>query len=195
MHRILWVFLPLLLLACMPTQNPRVVQLEQVPDFGSADNPEVVDFCEDNEDSVLCDGSNIALVGATSEEYVNLDEFTTQNKPILMYFHASWCPPCTFVTPIVAGVEVDYKEDVIVLWINSDETADKATSYLAGYKEDFPNIGENLFVEGYATASPAFGVVGLPTIVLLDSLGNEVYRHVGVPSEDVLRDQVTRQNR
>ena len=76
------------------------------------------------------------------------------DRLLLIDFHAPWCGACRKLeetTLVDSGVQAALEEFVFVK-IDTDE---------------HPEIGKH------------FGVLGLPTIVALDSSGDERYRHVG----------------
>lgn len=73
--------------------------------------------------------------------------------PMLLDFYADWCGPCKRLAPILEAMEEDYKDRVEFRRINVDDNQDLAA---------------------------AFGVESIPTLVYLNSEGNEVTRTVGL---------------
>ncbi len=75
----------------------------------------------------------------------------------LIDFYADWCGPCIAMKPFVEQIEKDYKEKVIVKKINVDESAEEATKY---------------------------GVVSLPTFIILDEDGKVLAKRLGASPKD-----------
>lgn len=91
-----------------------------------------------------------------------------KQKPILVFFTGSdWCGPCKML-----------EED----FFRTDEFMKLADNSLVLYEADFPRRtdiitpqqkSQNFKLQG------KFGVRGYPTIIFLDSKGNEIGRHTG----------------
>lgn len=73
--------------------------------------------------------------------------------PMLLDFYADWCGPCKRLAPIVETMEKDYNDRVEFRRINIDENQELAA---------------------------AFGIESIPTLVYLNSEGQEVNRTVGL---------------
>ena len=88
----------------------------------------------------------------------NFKEFQNSDQPVLLDFYASWCGPCRMVSPIVDQI-AEENDDVVVGKINVDEE---------------PELAQ------------AFGVVSIPTLVVLKN-GAEADRRVGAaPKAQIL---------
>jgi len=92
-----------------------------------------------------------------------LSEARASGKLLFLDFQAAWCGACKIMenTTFADGNVKETLTKYLFLKIDADED-DEATEY--------------------------FGVVGLPTLVVLDASGNEKYRHVGpisVPDLDL----------
>ncbi len=79
--------------------------------------------------------------------------------PMLLDFYADWCGPCKRLAPIVEALEEDYKDRVEFRRINVDDDQELAA---------------------------AFGVESIPTLVYLNSEGQEVNRTVGLVDVTVI---------
>ncbi|MBP3605127.1 MAG: thioredoxin [Clostridia bacterium] len=80
---------------------------------------------------------------------------------VLVDFYADWCGPCRMMAPILEAVAAE-REDLKVAKVNVDESAALASR---------------------------FGVMSIPTLVLLDG-GEEVKRIVGARPKDALLDEL-----
>ncbi len=86
----------------------------------------------------------------------SFDEAVKEGR-VLVDFYADWCGPCRMMAPILEAVCLE-REDLKVAKVNVDESAELAAR---------------------------FGVMSIPTLVLLDS-GDEVKRIVGARPKDAL---------
>ena len=75
-----------------------------------------------------------------------------KNKKILVDFYANWCGPCRKLSPIMEEIELEMKDKVKFVKINTDENIDTAKNYQ---------------------------ISGLPTLLLFKN-GNPVDRMVGL---------------
>jgi thioredoxin 1 len=56
-------------------------------------------------------------------------EVINSNKPVLVDFWATWCVPCSKVTPIVEELAKEYEETVKFVKVDVDQNKDLATKY------------------------------------------------------------------
>ncbi len=135
------------------------------------------------------DGSS--STGNTPVEHVSLDQLPKEiqdqwrGKVVMADFWATWCGPCRASSPNVQKLADQFKDDpgVLIVGIHADDSNGTPEAYFKEHHYTYSLIpkGESL---GYA-----FGVHALPTFVILDATGHEVYRHLGLMNETV-RDQV-----
>ena len=88
---------------------------------------------------------------------VSFDEKVSSNaRPVLVDFWASWCAPCRMLSPTIDQIAEDYDGKVTVGKINIDEE---------------PELAQR------------FGVMSIPTLILFKE-GNVVSKSVGVVGKD-----------
>jgi thioredoxin 1 len=85
------------------------------------------------------------------------------SKPVFIDFFAEWCGPCHMVAPIVEKLAKEYEGKVVVMKVDTDKLN---------------------------TIAAAFGIMSIPTIVILKN-GEEVGQKMsGVKPEQVYRQAI-----
>ncbi|MFA0086038.1 protein disulfide oxidoreductase [Vibrio sp. 10N.261.51.F12] len=100
-----------------------------------------------------------SLAGQTLQgEWIDVLEESKQ-APVIVYFWATWCPACKFVTPTVDWFNGPYK---VVGVSATSGPAERVEKFMAGKETDFPNLndpkGEILH---------RWGITATPTIVII----------------------------
>lgn len=99
-----------------------------------------------------------------------------QGQPVLLNLWATWCAPCVVEMPMLDDLADNLGADVRVLTVSQDlQGADKVAPFFARMK--FRNLQPWLDPEN--TFGFAVGGGVLPTTVLYDAQGQEVWRVVG----------------
>ncbi|MEP6793314.1 MAG: thioredoxin [Saprospiraceae bacterium] len=86
------------------------------------------------------------------------------DKPTLVDFHAVWCGPCKMQEPILKSAHTKFADRVSFLKVDIDKNPNAAASYQ---------------------------IKGVPTLILFKN-GEIKWRHSGVVSEQVLKQELTR---
>ena len=114
---------------------------------------------------------------------VNGETFSLQQrweqKPVLLYFWATWCPYCKKATPAVTALHNDYGDSIDVLGVNVaiNDTQEKMHAYLHDYAMDFP-----VMFDESAELTSEFLVNGTPVFVVLSQHGEILYRSHRYPA-------------
>ena len=87
-------------------------------------------------------------------------DIQSSQKPILVDFWASWCFPCTMLTPVLEKIAVEFQEKINFAKANLDEVP---------------------------IAAQKFGVDKIPTVILLKE-GKPISGFVGVRSESIIKE-------
>lgn len=68
----------------------------------------------------------ILTIGSKFEREVKEKQFqemvvdTSKNTPVLVDFYADWCPPCQYLTPLLAEMAEEYQGAFLLAKINTD---------------------------------------------------------------------------
>ena len=84
----------------------------------------------------------------------------SRNKPVLMYFYASWCLPCHIMTPIMEELAIEFEEDFVLAKVYLDGNP------LAASIRSEKTIPALVFYRDGQKASEIFGVPPLPENVV-----------------------------
>jgi thiol-disulfide isomerase/thioredoxin/outer membrane lipoprotein-sorting protein len=107
-------------------------------------------------------------LSSTDGKVVSLRSF--QGKPLLLDFWATWCGPCIESMPSVKQL---YNEaavhGLVLVSIDEDDDATKATEFLSENKESWPNFHDD------GEIARVFPNEGIPHFVLIDSTGKVVF--------------------
>lgn len=57
------------------------------------------------------------------------EEVLKSDIPVLVDFYATWCGPCSMLSPVLAEIASEYEGKVKVGKVNTDEEADLAMKY------------------------------------------------------------------
>lgn len=84
---------------------------------------------------------------------------TSKGEPVIVYFWATWCAACKFVTPTINWFDNHYQVIGVSLNSGSDE---RVKRYMAAKEYDFMNIND---LRG--EISRQWGIAVTPTIVII----------------------------
>ena len=104
---------------------------------------------------------------------LNLKE--QKGKVVVLDFWATWCGPCVREMPLVAKVADAYREKGVSLYcLNQREDSDTIRDFLKDKEFEVTVV-----LDSDGDAGTAYGVQGIPTLVLVDKAGVVQSVHVG----------------
>jgi len=98
------------------------------------------------------------MLNLTDENFEK--EISNTQKPVLVDFFASWCPPCSILTPILENLEKEYGGEVVFVKVNVDIAPQ---------------------------TSQKFGINPIPTVILLKD-GKPIDGFVGLRPEPAIKE-------
>ncbi len=110
---------------------------------------------------------------------VRLSKFK-DDRPVLLYFWATWCPYCISIKPDVARLreKIGAKEmEILAINVGGGDTLEKLKRYQEGHPVPWP-----VLYDGNGKVARSFQVQGIPMFVLVDKAGKVVYRGNNLPA-------------
>ena len=99
---------------------------------------------------------------------VTLSEYLGK-QPVLLFFWTTWCPYCRKELKMLNEKYAQLTSDGIeIMAINVGERLYKVEKFIKSYRLDY-----KILLDQYATVADAFGILGVPTYILIDKKGNQ----------------------
>jgi len=114
------------------------------------------------------EGPDFRLESAGGES-VSLSQFVGR-KPVLLVFWATWCPYCNAAVPGINDLQSRLSDRIQILAIDLKESREKVAAFMKAKGVAYP-----VLFDGNGSVARQYGVVGIPTFVLLDRKGRIVY--------------------
>jgi thiol-disulfide isomerase/thioredoxin len=116
---------------------------------------------------------------------VHLESF--KGKVILVNFWATWCGPCRAEIPALVELQDQYKDDLVILGLSVDDTAEKLLPYAAEFKMNYPVLVGN----GREDVQEAFGpLFGIPVSVIIGRDGVVAKKHSGIATKEQIEREI-----
>jgi thiol-disulfide isomerase/thioredoxin len=111
----------------------------------------------------------------------NVDLASFKGKIVLINFWATWCGPCRAEIPSLVELQDKYRNDLTILGVSIDDTADKLKPYAAEFKMNYPVLVGN----GHQDMQDAFGpLFGIPVSVIVGRDGRIAKKHSGIATKE-----------
>ncbi|MGD8254604.1 MAG: TlpA disulfide reductase family protein [Syntrophobacterales bacterium] len=103
---------------------------------------------------------------------VHLDKLA-EDKPLLLYFWATWCKPCHKTQPKIANLAKKYEDKVKVVGINVGglDSLKDIKKYRSRHR-----ITYTMLIDRDDEAVKAYSVAAIPVVILLDETGKILFR-------------------
>ena len=103
-----------------------------------------------------------------SRKEISLSDY--EGKSVILFFWTTWCPHCRR-TLIIFNTEYKNMQalDIELLAINIKESKELVENYIKRYSIDFP-----MLLDFDAMLASTYGIVGVPTIILVSKEGKIV---------------------
>ncbi|WP_343668999.1 TlpA disulfide reductase family protein [Chitinophaga sp.] len=111
----------------------------------------------------------------------NAVSLNKSNKYLLLNFWASWCGPCLAEIPFYQGLVKEFPKDKLeVIGINTDRSIVDCVKAVSEKSMNWQQVfdGDKKIVNGY-------GIIVLPTTILIDDKGIIIYRKEGVDTTNL----------
>lgn len=109
---------------------------------------------------------------------VKLSDF--KGKPLVLWFWTTWCPYCRHAASELNNIYPELKlSGIELIGINVDEHREKIIKFLKSYPMDFKVLQDR-----DADCAFLFGVIGVPTYVLIDRNGKLQFKQNYFPGEE-----------
>ena len=120
-------------------------------------------------------GHPLPSFSATTLAGETFSSASLRGRPVIVNVWASWCPPCVDEHPVLLATSATHPDDLFMVGIVYQDTADGARTFLARYGEGgWPNL---LDADGQIAID--LGVTGPPETFFVDADGIVRARHVG----------------
>ena len=117
---------------------------------------------------------------------VRLESF--KGKFILINFWATWCGPCRIEIPHLIELQRQYGDDLVVLGVSIDDTAEKLKPYATAMKVNYPLLVGN----GRQDFQDAYGPFwGIPVTVFVARDGLIHKKHSGIATKEQFEHEIT----
>jgi peroxiredoxin len=99
--------------------------------------------------------------------------------PVLLVFWATWCPECKAAIPEINALATGpFAETLQIFGLDFRESREKVAQAVKSRGIRYP-----VLLDERGQAARAYGIVGIPTYVLIDRRGNVAYRGHVLPGE------------
>jgi len=110
-----------------------------------------------------------------------------KGKVILLNFWATWCAPCRVEIPYLIELQKQYGDDLVVLGVSVDDTAEKLKPYASEMQINYPLLiaaGRQEFQDAYG---PFYGI---PVTVFVGRDGIVHKKHSGIASKEQFEHEI-----
>ena len=107
------------------------------------------------------------------------------DKPVVLNFWASWCPPCKAEMPSFEKLYNQYGNDVNFVMVSVDDTMSDAKSFLTQYRYTFP-----AYLDAYNEGYYEYSVKSIPRSYFITTKNEIFISHLSYISVDQLEENI-----
>lgn len=101
-------------------------------------------------------------------------------RPTMLFFWATWCPSCKQQIPELAALRQSHGDKVNIIALSVDEKVEALEKYLEKSPMDLPVYW------GDQALARKFRVEAIPTLVIFDKTGKQIFGQAGVYPQSML---------
>jgi thiol-disulfide isomerase/thioredoxin len=116
---------------------------------------------------------------------VRLDSFA--GKVLIINFWATWCGPCKAEIPDLVALQEKYKDDLVVLGISVDDTAEQIRPYAEEYAVNYRMLVGDKRDDVQEALGP---LVAVPVSVIVDRDGHIAKKHTGMATKEQFETEI-----
>ena len=121
--------------------------------------------------------TNFTLLDLENKEFSLSD---IKGKPIILFFWTTWCPHCRKELKLLNALHAELLQNgVELVAINVEETADKVQRFIGSYP-----LSYRVLLDTDTKVAQAFGILGVPTYILINKEGRIVFEHNYFPQKE-----------
>lgn len=138
-------------------------------------------LCAEADDGDIAPDFSIVLSNGKS---VSLSSYAKSGKAVLLHFWATWCPPCREELPYINSAEKRLRvsgSSLAVLCVCVNDKEENRAAFMEKYGYTFTGG-----MDPKGAVASLYGVVGIPTSVLIAEDGKIKRAHTGRMSERML---------
>jgi len=121
--------------------------------------------------------TNFTLLDLEHKEFSLSD---LKGKPVILFFWTSWCPYCRRELRLLNSLKGEFLQDgVELVAINVEESVYKVQKFMGNYPFSY-----RILLDRDAEVARAFGILGVPTYILINKQGRIVFEHNYFPEKE-----------
>jgi peroxiredoxin len=121
--------------------------------------------------------TNFTLLDLENKEFSLSD---IKGKPVILFFWTTWCPYCRGELKQLNIMHAQFLRDgVELVAINIEEPAAKVQRFTGSYPFSY-----RVLLDTDAEVAQAFGILGVPTYILINKEGRIVFEHNYFPQKE-----------
>jgi len=129
---------------------------------------------------VVFNGEALAQPPNVKATSIGVDEL--KGHAVILDFWATWCGPCKAEAPILDRVATRFKSSgLVVIGISQDDDRDEGAAWAKAHRLSYP-----IAFDSDRSASRAYDVEALPTLIVISKSGKVIARRTGVTDGDEL---------